>query len=135
MNTNRDISVGEALPSRDFTITRADLVAYADASGDQNPIHQDEAFALSVGLPGVIAHGMFTMGLLARAVHDWAGPGSILEIGVRFTRPVVVGPEGAVVTIAGTVSAVDDGTATLDLSATAQGQTVVSRARATVRRA
>jgi acyl dehydratase len=135
MNANRDMSVGEAMPSRDFTITRDDLEAYADASGDQNPIHQDEAFALSVGLPGVIAHGMFTMGLLARAVQDWAGPGSILEIGVRFTRPVVVGPDGAVVTIAGTVSAVDDTTATLDLSATAAGQTVVSRARATVRRA
>jgi acyl dehydratase len=135
MNANRGMSVGEAMPSRDFTITRDDLVAYANASGDQNPIHQDEAFALSVGLPGVIAHGMFTMGLLARAVQDWAGPGAIMEIGVRFTRPVVVGPDGAVVTIAGTVSTLDDASATLDLSATSQGQTVVSRARATVRRA
>jgi acyl dehydratase len=135
VTSHHAISLGEAMPSREFTITREDLVAYANASGDQNPIHQDEDFALSVGLPGVIAHGMFTMGLLARAVQDWAGPGSIQEIGVRFTRPVVVGPQGAVVTVSGTVSSIDEGSAVVDLSAMAQGQTVVSRARANVRRA
>jgi acyl dehydratase len=134
----RDVQIGTALPTRDFTITRADLRAYAEASGDHNPIHQDEAFALSVGLPGIIAHGMVTMGLVARTLEEWGGAGSVRDIGVRFTRPVVVADQGAVITIAGAVSSVDtddDGhrIAGIDVTATFNGQTVLSRARATVR--
>lgn len=127
--------VGDGVPTREFRITRADLAAYAQASGDHNPIHLDESFARSVGLPGLIAHGMYTMGLVARLVEDWAGAGSVVDLGVRFTRPVVVGADGATVVVGGTVSALDEdaGTVTIDLSATFDGQTVLNRARATVR--
>ena len=93
------------LSPQEFRVTRADLVAYAQASGDHNPIHQDESVALAVGLPGVIAHGMFTLALAARAVDAWVGrPGTIREIGAKFTAPVVVpeGEEGVVITVAGT---------------------------------
>ena len=86
---------GDVLGPRTFALTRADLVAYANASGDQNPIHQDEAVALSVGLPGVIAHGMLTLGLAARAVTDWVPGAEVLELGSKFTNPVVVPAEGA----------------------------------------
>lgn len=92
-----------ALEPREFTITRADLVAYAAASGDQNPIHQDEQVARAVGLPGVIAHGMYTLALVARAVDDWVGaPGRITELSAKFTKPVVVSEEGATVLVEGT---------------------------------
>lgn len=86
-----------------YEVTRADLVAYAAASGDDNPIHQDEEVARSVGLPGVIAHGMYTLALLARYVDEQLGePGRIVEIGAKFTRPVVVPLEGTTVEISGT---------------------------------
>lgn len=82
---------GQALPSQEYAVTRADLRAYAAASGDDNPIHQDEDVARAVGLPGVIAHGMVTLALAARAVEEWAGgPGRVRELGAKFTRPVVV---------------------------------------------
>ena len=99
------------LETRTYRVTRADLVAYANASGDQNPIHQDEQVARSVGLPGVIAHGMFTMALLGRAVESWAGPGRLVEIGCKFTKPVVVpaGDEGVEVTVSGTLGDPADG--------------------------
>ena len=85
-----------------YRITRADLVAYARASGDHNPIHQDEAVARSVGLPGVIAHGMYTLALAARYVDEQLGePGRIAQIGAKFTRPVVVPAEGAEVVVSG----------------------------------
>ena len=85
------LTVGSALPERSFQITRADLKTYADASGDQNPIHQDEAFAISVGLPNLIAHGMYTMALAGKYLTDWAGELTALaEFGVRFTKPVIV---------------------------------------------
>ncbi len=85
-----------SLPSRTFTVTRADLVAYAAASGDHNPIHQDEAVATAVGLPGVIAHGMYTMALAARAVADWFPGHQVVSLGCKFTAPVVVPAEGGV---------------------------------------
>ena len=84
------------LETRSFTVTRADLVAYAEASGDHNPIHQDEEVARSVGLPGVIAHGMFTMALAARAVADWFPGAEVVSFGCKFTAPVVVPAVGGV---------------------------------------
>ena len=129
--------VGAVLPGQSFPIARADLVRYAGASGDFNPIHWNERFATSVGLPNVIAHGMYTMALVVRVVTDWVGdPGAVVEYSVRFTRPVVVpDPDGAVLDVAGVVSAVgDDGLTVVDLTATVNGQTVLAKARATVRR-
>lgn len=90
------------LTPRDFEVTRADLVAYAEASGDHNPIHQDETVARAVGLPGVIAHGMFTLALVARAVDEWVGePGRIQELSAKFTKPVVVPEDGTTVRVEG----------------------------------
>jgi acyl dehydratase len=128
--------VGDALPSQDFPISRADLVRYAGASGDFNPIHWNERFAKSVGLPDVIAHGMFTMATAVRVVTDWAGdPGAVVEYGVRFTRPVVVpDPAGATLSVTGVIRTVrDDGLLEVDLTATLDGQTVLAKARAVVR--
>jgi acyl dehydratase len=127
---------GDAIPARDFPITRADLVRYAGASGDFNPIHWNERIAKSVGLPDVIAHGMFTMAVAVRVLTDWTGdPAAVVEYGVRFTRPVVVpDPDGATLTVGGTVRAVrDDGLLEVDLTATVDGQTVLAKARAVVR--
>jgi acyl dehydratase len=107
-----DIEVGHRLPPRSFRITRADLVRYAGASGDFNPIHWNERFAREVGLPDVIAHGMYTMALAARAVTDWAGdPGAVVDYSVRFTKPVVVPDDGsgARLTVEGVVAAKLDG--------------------------
>lgn len=112
-----------------YRITRADLVAYAEASGDHNPIHQDEEVARSVGLPGVIAHGMYTLALAARYVDEQLGePGRIVRIGAKFTRPVVVPPEGTEVVVAGERR--DDGTVVLTV--TCEGQKVLGAATATV---
>jgi acyl dehydratase len=131
-----DVQVGDALPAQRFRVQRADLVRYAGASGDFNPIHWNERAATSVGLPNVIAHGMYTMAVVVRVVTDWVGdPGAVVEYGVRFTRPVVVpDPEGAVLEVVGTVAAKeDDGTVRVDLTATVDGQTVLAKARAVVR--
>jgi acyl dehydratase len=131
-----DVEVGTALPAQTFPIERGDLVRYAGASGDFNPIHWNERFATSVGLPNVIAHGMYTMAVVARVVTDWAGdPGAVVEYGVRFTRPIVVpDADGAVLEVAGVVSAKrDDGLIDVDLRATVDGQTVLAKARAVVR--
>jgi acyl dehydratase len=130
------IKVGDELPAQDFPVTRADLVRYAGASGDFNPIHWNERFAKSVGLPDVIAHGMFTMATAVRVVTDWVGdPGAVVEYGVRFTRPVVVPyPGEATITVSGSVREIrDDGLAEVDLTATVDGQTVLAKARALVR--
>ncbi|WP_280726983.1 MaoC family dehydratase [Kitasatospora sp. MAA4] len=90
-----DVEVGTELPARSFPVTRAALVQYAGASGDFNPIHWNEKFALEVGLPDVIAHGMFTMAEAVRVVTDWVGdPGAVIEYGVRFTKPVPVPNDG-----------------------------------------
>ena len=100
---------GQALPTQEYAVSREDLVAYAEASGDDNPIHQDEEVAQAVGLPGVIAHGMVTLALAARAVETWAGgPGRVRELGAKFTRPVVVeAHEPAYVAVGGVVRSVE----------------------------
>ena len=116
--------------SRIYRITRADLVAYADASGDHNPIHQDEAVARSVGLPGVIAHGMFTLALAARYVDEALGEtGRIAQIGAKFTRPVVVPEEGTEVVVSGELR--DD--STVLLTVTCGGEKVLGAASAVLR--
>ena len=125
------------LPARTYRITRADLVRYAGASGDFNPIHWSDRVATSVGLPGVIAHGMFTMALVARAVTEWAGdPGAIVEYQARFTRPVVVPDtdEGTELTVSAVVrSTTAEGYRILDLTAMCEGAKVLAQARATIR--
>jgi acyl dehydratase len=131
-----EIAVGTELPARTFRVTRADLVRYAGASGDFNPIHWSDRVAGAVGLPGVIAHGMLTMALAARAVTGWLGdPTAVVEYHVRFSRPVVVPDDdaGAEVRVTGTVAAVDGDRARIDLVATSGGEKVLSLARATVR--
>jgi acyl dehydratase len=135
--TGTVVEVGTELPEQVFRITRADLVRYAGASGDFNPIHWNERVATEVGLPGVIAHGMFTMALAARLVTRWTGdPAALLEYHVRFGRPVVVPDDGqgAEVTVRGRVAALlDDGRARVDLTVTSDGEKVLSLARAIVR--
>lgn len=127
---------GDSLPAKTFTITRADLVAYAEASGDHNPIHQDEDVARSVGLPGVIAHGMYTLALVGRAVAEWTGGAEVVDLGAKFTSPVVVPADGgADVVVAGTVKSVADGLVTLALEVTCGGQKVLGMPRAVVREA
>lgn len=130
-----ELTVGADVFEATFAVTRADLVAYADASGDQNPIHQDEAAALAAGLPGVIAHGMYTMGLAARAVTEWAGGDVITDYTARFAKPVVVPADGAAeVRVAGSVRKVlGDGLAEINLTVTSGGEKVLAPARATVR--
>lgn len=132
-----DLSVGMDLPGLDLTFTRADLVAYAHASGDLNPIHQDEAFAKSVGLPDVIAHGMLTMGRAIQVVTNWVGdPTAVIEYSVRMTRPVVVPntAEGSVVSFTGKVAQInDDGTVQVELGAVFGDVKVLGLAKATVR--
>lgn len=125
----------EQIEARTFHVTRADLVAYAEASGDPNPIHQDEDVARSVGLPGVIAHGMFTLALAARYVDDWVGEqGRIAELGAKFTRPVVVpaGESGATVTVAGVVEE-KDGRRVVSLTVTCGDEKVLGNPKAVLR--
>jgi acyl dehydratase len=131
-----DVEVGTEIPVRSFAVDRADLVRYAGASGDFNPIHWRESFARSVGLPDVIAHGMLTMALGSRFVAEWAGdPGAVVEYGVRFSTPVVVPDEGgATVEISGKVEdRLDDDRVVVALTARSEGQKVLTRARAVVR--
>lgn len=132
-----DVSVGTELPAASFDIQRVSMIRYAGASGDFNPIHWNEEFATSVGLPNVIAHGMLTMGIAVRVVTDWVGdPGAIVEYGVRFTRPVVVPADtGATLEVRGKVRSIDAdaGEAVLDLTASVNGETVLAKARVTVR--
>ncbi len=124
----------QVLDEKVYFVNRELLKRYADASGDQNPIHQDEAFAVSVGLPNVIAHGMLTMALVSKYVSDIAGGSAkVLEIGGRFTKPVIV-PAGVDVdvTVSATVTDVADGKATLSLSATSAGVKVLGMAKAVI---
>ena len=121
-------------PTQVFTVTRADLVKYAGASGDQNPIHQDEGVATSVGLPGVIAHGMYTMALAARAVSTWFPGAEVVSFGCKFTNPVVVPAEGGVdVEVAGDAKEGEDGLTTVSLTVTCAGQKVLGMPKAVVR--
>ncbi|MFF9603093.1 MaoC family dehydratase [Streptomyces sp. NPDC014684] len=132
-----DVEVGTELPAQTFPVTRATLVRYAGASGDFNPIHWNEKFAKEVGLPDVIAHGMFTMAEAIRVVTDWTGdPGAVVEYGVRFTKPVVVpnDNEGAVIEVSAKVAdKLGDGTVRVDLTAKSAGQKVLGMSRAVVR--
>ena len=124
------------LETRTFTITRADLVRYAAASGDHNPIHQDESVAASVGLPGVIAHGMYTMALAARAVESWFPGAEVVSFGCKFTNPVVVPAEGGVeLEVSGEVKPSDDGLTTVALTVTCGGQKVLGMPKAVLREA
>ncbi|MGR3931405.1 MULTISPECIES: MaoC family dehydratase [Streptomyces] len=133
------VEVGTELPAQVFPVNRADLIAYAGASGDFNPIHWNEKFAKEVGLPDVIAHGMFTMAEAIRVVTDWTGdPGTVVDYGVRFTKPVVVpnDDKGALIEVAAKVAAkLDDDARTVrvDITATSEGQKVLGMARAVVR--
>ncbi|WP_330331999.1 MaoC family dehydratase [Streptomyces sp. NBC_00536] len=131
-----DVEVGTELPAGTFPVQRATLVRYAGASGDFNPIHWNEKFAKEVGLPDVIAHGMFTMAEAIRVVTDWAGdPGAVVEYGVRFTKPVVVPNDdaGAVIEVTAKVAAkLDDNRVRVDLTATSAGLKVLGMSRAVV---
>ncbi len=135
--TYTEVEVGTELPAQTFPVTRATLVQYAGASGDFNPIHWNEKFAVEVGLPDVIAHGMFTMAEAIRVVTDWVGdPGAVVEYGVRFTKPVVVpnDGQGATIEVSGKVGAkLDDNTVRVDLIAMCAGQKVLGMSRAVVR--
>jgi len=129
------VDVGAELPPLEVRVTRADLVRYAGASGDLNPIHWSDRVAASVGLPGVIAHGMLTMALAGRLVTAWVGdPSAVRSCGVRFTRPVVVPDDdtGALVELSGKVTAVADGVATVTVTARSDGRTVLGKAVAEV---
>ena len=131
-----DVAVDDVLPALTVPVTRADLVRYAGASGDFNPIHWNERVATEVGLPGVIAHGMFTMALVSRVVARWVGdPGALVEYHVRFGRPVLVPDDdtGGEVTVRGRVAALLEGDrARIDLTVTSRGEKVLSLARAVV---
>jgi acyl dehydratase len=140
--TLETLAVGQAIGSRSVDVTRTDLVKYAGASGDFNPIHWNEAFATGVGLPGVIAHGMFTMGAAVQLVTDWAGdPAAVVDFQTRFTKPVLVTdttgtPEpGATIEVSGTIGKLDAeaGTARVDLTVVSAGQKVLMKAQAVVR--
>jgi len=128
------IEVGTVLDEKVFYLDRAMLKAYANASGDQNPIHQNEEFALSVGLPNVIAHGMLTMALVGKYVTDWAGgAAAIKEFSARFIKPVIVPANQQVdLTVSATVLEVDGDRISINLSATSAGIKVLGMAKAVV---
>jgi acyl dehydratase len=124
---------GATLPEQTYTVTRADLVRYAGASGDRNPIHWSDRVATSVGLPGVIAHGMYTLALAARALDTWAGgPGRVRELGCKFTKPVVVPDDahGVEVVVRGTVKNVTDEGVQIALEVTCGDQKVLGMPKA-----
>jgi acyl dehydratase len=131
------VAAGDQLPAVTYPATRLSLVKYCGASGDFNVIHWNERIARSVGLPNVIAHGMFTMAQAGRYVTDWTGdPGALVEFSVRFSAPVVVPDDdsGAVIEVSGVIAEKLDGNkVAVDLTARSAGQKVLSRARAVVR--
>ncbi|MCL2795995.1 MAG: MaoC family dehydratase [Microbacteriaceae bacterium] len=130
------LTVGDVVAEAAFPLTRDSLVRYAGASGDFNPIHYRDDVAASVGLPGVLAHGMLTMGLAVQPVSDWLGdPGRIVDYQVRFTRPVVVDPQtGAEILVVAKVGKIDEeaGQARIDLTVSAADQTVLGKAQVVV---
>ncbi len=132
-----DLVVGHQVAFGTLHVDRARLVRYANASGDQNPIHQSQDAAVAVGLPGVIAHGMWTMGAAVQVVVDWVGdPGLVVDYQTRFTRPVPVPADGeATVDVVAKVGAVDlaAGTARIDLDVTLDGSKVLGKAQVVVR--
>jgi acyl dehydratase len=132
-----DVEVGTQLPPQTTSVQRSDLVRYSGASGDFNIIHYNERFAVEVGLPNVIAHGMLTMAHAGRLITDWLGdPGALVDYGVRMTRPVVVPDDGvgAELVVSGVVTEKrEDGLVLIEISALCEGQTVLGRAQALVR--
>ena len=132
-----DVEPGTAIAPKSYRVTRLDLVKYAGASGDFNPIHWSERIARSVGLPGVIAHGMYTMAQAGKFVAEWAGdPGAVIEFGVRFSAMVPVPDDdwGAAIEVSGTVAdKLGDNKVAVELTARADGAKVLTRARAVVR--
>lgn len=135
MSALTGLAVGDVVAERTVHLTRESLVRYAGASGDFNPIHYRDDVAAAVGLPGVLAHGMLTMGLAVGTIQSWLGDSArILEYGVRFTKPVVVDAEtGADVTVVAKVGAVDEGSARIDLTVSHDGTTVLVKAQVRVR--
>lgn len=133
--TLSSLTVGDVVAEAEFALSRDSLVRYAGASGDFNPIHYRDDVAASVGLPGVLAHGMLTMGLAAQPVVDWLGDaGRVVDYQVRFTRPVVVdAAEGAVVTVTAKVGRIDEDAARIDLTVTFAGETVLGKAQVLAR--
>lgn len=127
--------VGAVVAERTVELSREALVRYAGASGDFNPIHYRDDVAERVGLPGVLAHGMLTMGIGIQTITEWLGDsGRIVDYGVRFTRPVVVDAEtGATLTVVAKVGAVDEGVARIDLTVSHDGTVVLGKAQARVR--
>jgi acyl dehydratase len=135
MTAAADLEVGQVVAEQTFALSRDTLVRYAGASGDFNPIHYRDDTAKSVGLPGVLAHGMLTMGLAVQPVVDWLGgdSGKIADYQVRFTRPVLVDAEsGAEVTVVAKVGVLDDDGARIDLTVTFNGETVLGKAQVRV---
>ena len=130
----RMIEVGTVLEEHTYYLDRAMLKAYADASGDQNPIHQNKELAVSVGLPNVISHGMLTMALVGKYVTDWAGgSAAVKEISARFIKPVIVPADQKVdLTVSATVSEIDGDRISITLSATSAGIKVLGMAKAVV---
>jgi acyl dehydratase len=132
-----EITSGDEIPARTYPVTRTDLVRYCGASGDFNPIHWNERTAKSVGLPDVIAHGMFTMAQAGRFLTEWAGdPGAVESYGVRFSAMVVVPDDdkGATIEVSGVVTdKLDDNRVAVDLTARSGEAKVLTRARAVVR--
>lgn len=130
------LTVGSLVGTSTVVVDRARLVRYAGASGDFNPIHWNDSFAQGVGLPGVIAHGMFTMGAAVALVEDWAGdPGRVVDYQTRFTRPVAVpNPGEAVIEVSGVVGAIDleARTVRVDLTVTFDGARVLGKSQAVV---
>lgn len=131
------MEAGTVFPPQTFQVTRADLVRYAGASGDFNPIHWSDRVATSVGLPGVIAHGMLTMALAGQAVACWVGgTAAIVEYSTRFANPVVVPDDdkGTEIVVSGVVKRVgEDGVAQIDITATCNGEKILGAAKALVR--
>ena len=133
-----DVEVGTEIPAQTFQVQRVNLIQYCGASGDFNIIHWNERVARSVGLPNVIAHGMYTMAQAGRFVTEWAGgdPGAVTDFGVRFSAmvPVPDDGEGATIEVSGKVlDKLPDNNVTVDIVAKAAGAKVLTRARATVR--
>ena len=129
------VAVGDIVAEKTYELTRDSLVRYAGASGDFNAIHYRDDIATSVGLPGVLAHGMLTMGLAVQPLVEWLGgdSGKVLDYQVRFTRPVLVDAlEGATVTVVAKVGVVDEAGARIDLTVTFNGETVLGKAQARV---
>ena len=132
--TADELEVGMVVAEAEYALSRDSLVRYAGASGDFNPIHYRDDVAQEVGLPGVLAHGMLTMGFAVQPVVDWIGdPGRILDYQVRFTRPIPVDrTSGALVSVAAKVGALETRLVRIDLTVTFGGQTVLGKAQVRV---